>query len=157
MGRQCANVRGKGLRLLSYHMLRRPSQMSQPSHTSYFLLCKLMYRCTKIFHINCITQPLTGHSEDRQDIRRRSDATRYVDRFADNEELIPSRLLAVLSQRFEIEQLADGHTPTSKHDLVTRPFFLRWPCLPRTQSAYPSTALTRQSLKSGNMQTHQLG
>lgn len=148
MGRQCANVRGKGLRLPSYHMLQHPSQMLQPSYTSYFLLCKLMYRCTKISPIDCITQLLTGHLEDRQDVRRRSDAARYVDRLADNEELIPSRLLAMLSQRFKIEQLSDGHTPASKHDLVTRPFFLRWPRLPGAKSVRP---LTRQCLNSGKI------
>ena len=101
-----------------------------------------MYRCTKIFLVDCITQPCTSDSENCQDIRRRSDAARYVDRLADNEELIPFRFLAMLSQRFKVEELSDGHTPASKHDLMTRPLFLRWPGLPGTQSARPLTALT---------------
>ena len=87
-------------------------------------------------------QPHAEDSEDRQDIWRRSDATRYVNRLADHEELVPSRLLAMLSQCFEIEELSDRHTPASKHDLMTRPLFLRWPGLPVTQSARPLTALT---------------
>lgn len=101
-----------------------------------------MYKCTTIFHIDCTTRPHTNDLEDRQDIRRRSDAARYVDRLADNEKLIPFRFLAMLSQRFKVEELSDGHTPASKHDLMTRPLFLRWPGLPVTQSARPLTALT---------------
>jgi len=78
-----------------------------------------MYKCTKIFHINYTKQPQAGDLEDRQDVRRRSNSTRYVDRFADDKELIPSRLLAMLAQRFKVEELANRHSPASEHDLVT--------------------------------------
>jgi hypothetical protein len=64
-------------------------------------------------------QPPTKDSEDRQDIRRRSDATRYVDRLTNHEELIPPRLLAMLPKRFEVEEFTNWHAPASKHYLVT--------------------------------------
>jgi hypothetical protein len=131
VGCECADVRGEGLRLLFCHWPGCSCQMLYLSYTACFPFCKLMHLCTKAFHIDCTMQPHTRDLEDRQDVRRRSDATGDIDRLADNEELIPFSLLTMLSQCFEVEELTNWHAPAGEHDLVTRPLFLRWPRLPK--------------------------
>lgn len=86
-----------------------------------------MYQKTQI---NCFVQPHITQLEDCQDIWWGSNASGNIHRLTDNEKLVSSGLLAMLAQRLEVEKLTNGHTPASKHNLMTRPFLLRWPCLP---------------------------